>query len=190
MLAPPLRDIHPTDHEVTRIHPPHDLTSDAETVWRMKSFQIMIVHLETLNAAAASNPSMRETTLFPDFVWRSADEPDLFELRGPPSRIFKKGDEIDCYGMLEGIWKIVEKKRRSHRWDITSTTEPEEWAYILVRDETTGQETILKMAARYFHPTTLAIQVHKTIHKVKSALSLRSPSHHCPKKSHTHDGGH
>jgi hypothetical protein len=132
---------------------------------------------------------MRETTLFPDFVWRSADEPDLFKLRGPPSRIFKKGNEIDCYGMLEGIWKMVEKKRRSHRWDIMSTTEPEERAYILVCNETTGQETILKIATRYFHPTRLAIQVRKTIHKVKYAFSLRSPSRHRPKKSKTHDRG-
>jgi hypothetical protein len=83
MLAPPLRNIHPTDHEVIRIHPPNDLTSDAEIVWWMKSFQIMIMHLETLNTAAASNPLMHETTLFPDFVWCSADEPDLFKLRGP-----------------------------------------------------------------------------------------------------------
>jgi hypothetical protein len=68
MLVPPLRDIHPTNHEVSRIHPPNDLTSDAEIVWQMKSFQIMIVHLESSNAAAASNPLMCETTLFPDFV--------------------------------------------------------------------------------------------------------------------------
>ncbi|KAK7022479.1 hypothetical protein R3P38DRAFT_2780496 [Favolaschia claudopus] len=108
----------------------------------------------------------------PYYVYQKDDGPSLvFQIREAHQEPLRVGSEIECFGMLEGRWTLAPYVTRRHRMRFISKHQPEEWVYVLMRQEETRQETWLKMPASAFYPTTWGISTRKTVQKLGQLIA-------------------
>ncbi|KAJ7026071.1 hypothetical protein C8F04DRAFT_1268545 [Mycena alexandri] len=109
----------------------------------------------------------------PVIVWLNAKE-NIFELRSRPWRLLGPGDEIECFGLLVGTWRLTEKRERCTTWGTKKHHRHEEWVYTLTENVETEEETYLKMPARHYDPPSFTMRITASWRKLGSLVTKRS----------------
>ncbi|KAJ7743387.1 hypothetical protein B0H16DRAFT_1463718 [Mycena metata] len=108
----------------------------------------------------------------PVIVWLNAKE-NTFELRSRPWKLLGTVDEIECFGLLVGNWRLTEKRERRTKWGTKRHHRHEEWVYALIENVETEEETYLKMPARHYDPPSFAMRITASWRKLGSLVTKR-----------------
>ncbi|KAJ7706481.1 hypothetical protein B0H16DRAFT_1826225, partial [Mycena metata] len=120
-----------------------------------------------------TNPTYLMTVPEPVVIWLNRKE-NAFELKSRPWATLGAGDEIECFGVLVGTWRLTDKRDRRREWSTKKHRRLQEWVYCLVENLETGQETHVKMPAEFYYPATLTMRVTASLRKLGS-LFTRHP---------------
>jgi hypothetical protein len=161
------------------LKPPKFISDDDETTKGLATLAQWRRRVEDVAAYNATHPNPIVPVTPPEYVWHSQEE-NMFQLWGPPRYCLRVGDEIDCYGLMTGKWRLTRRRERRHHWK--GERGSKEWVYVMCQNDVTNQDTWLKMEARFFYLTTLGIKVRKSMQKLITLLPRRlltkPPRHH------------
>ncbi|KAJ7221232.1 hypothetical protein B0H12DRAFT_1241242 [Mycena haematopus] len=116
----------------------------------------------------------RANVVLPDFLWQSPVDSEVFELRVPSSKRLRLGDEIDCFGGMDGIWRMVDEVGRYRTDDRPLLKKPKDWVCVRCVSDETHQEAAVTIDADFFYPSPLGTHIRQVLRKVKSLFSPRT----------------
>ncbi|KAF8217801.1 hypothetical protein K438DRAFT_1952666 [Mycena galopus ATCC 62051] len=168
-------EFHPEPTEFTYMSPPTTLTLEALKELRQREFVAWRKMDEDITSYLASVPRPFPFPPLPLFVWASKTE-NTFELHGKPHHKLQAGEEVECFGMWEGKWRLTSRVERRHEMKVISRDPPAEWVYVLCQNERMRRDAWLKIPAKHFFPSTLTIRLRKSLHTLGSLFARAAPT--------------
>ncbi|KAJ6585940.1 hypothetical protein B0H19DRAFT_1250689 [Mycena capillaripes] len=119
----------------------------------------------------AYHPAPMQPLTLPVIIWRDNNE-YVFLMKTAPHYAVRPGDQLECFGLMSGVWKVTSKKERYRDWRLTKKHDRlRAWVYCWCRNDETQQQARVKMPAEYFYPPPITTRV---VRKLGSWINLRS----------------
>ncbi|KAJ7016993.1 hypothetical protein C8F04DRAFT_1194357 [Mycena alexandri] len=147
------------------------MSAEDEAQLRQDTREAWADRRDSLEQRAVHHPRFRPTQ-DPVIIWANVKE-GVFELKSLPSAPLEAGDEIECFGLLVGTWRLTETRTRHREWGTKKNQRHQEWVYVRVESIDTAQVTDIKMPAYCYYPPSFTMRMTSSIRKLGSMFTKK-----------------